>query len=494
MPRLEGKSILFRLIHSLTKEEKSFIKKNTKNKTLIKLFNHVNSQKISDEKSLKETFKYYPVLKQRLFELIVKHLYVLHKDKNQRYMLMYQFVASDILYKKGLRGRAVEIIKKSVSIANKEEDFAMQNILIRQQWSLTHQTWGHQQLKTKVREYFSDLEEIKKKESVSDRLLKENIKMGLQLLSSWYLDPNIAILNEPIDLELLHNSQVKNLSATFERRRLITLGMYYSFHNQHVEAYKLYSKVFRIDENNLRSRKVPYAFEMYINSLRLSLSTCKITSKMAEMEKIFLRFLKQQWRTENEILIARLITIITEAALLWAKGKHAEGEKYILSVQKEFEETIKLTLAQPYYFDFAGYQILFHFSNNNYKQAFLTLNAIQIKNLKNSAPKFYKDIELFRVLMQLQAKNYDLARTFIKNLLRRKLQLKLSDLEKSFLLLIKNVNLKNHIKLYQEAQRLLRNNDDAIVVFSIMDVKDWLMSSLNARPLSEIIAQKTEHQ
>lgn len=491
MPKLKGKSILFRLVHSLNTEEKSFIKKNSKNKTLINLFNEVNSQKISDEELLRQKFKYYPVLKQRLFDLIVKHLFVLHKDKNQRYLLMYQFVASDILYKKGLRGKAVEIIKKSVFTAKKEKDFAIQNILIRQQWSLTHQTWSHAQLKSKIQEYFSDLGELKERENLSDRLFKEYIKTGLHLLSSWYLDPNIAITNEAVDLELLQNNQKKNISAAFERRRLITLGMYCSFHNQHAEAYKLYYTVWRMDENNLRHRKIPYAFELYMHSLRLLLSTCKITSRTAELEKIYHRFLKQQWRAENEGVIARLLTIITEAELLWAKGKHDEGEKYTLSVQKEFDEVIKSTLAEPYFFDFIGYRILFSFSNNNHKQTFLALNDLQFMDLKKKAPKFNKDVEIFRVLMQLQESNYELARTFIKNILRRKSQLKISELEEAFLLVLRKININNQGKLYQEAEQILRNTEDPIIIFSVMDVKDWLISSINATPLREIIARKS---
>lgn len=490
MSRTKGTDFLYRLIHSLNKEEKIFIKRSIQNKTLRKLFDHVNRQKLPDEIQLKKIFPHYAVFKQRLFDFIIRQLYILSKDKNIRYKLMYQFVVSDILYKRGLQDKAIHLIEESIPIAKSEEDFPFQNILIRQHWSLTHQLWTHQQLKTKVREYFTKLDEVKYIQNISDSLLYENTKLGLKLLASWYLDPKISFADEPVNLELLQNKQVESLSTTLERRRLMTLGMYYSSLSEHEKAHPFYKKVNQIDKIILHERKHPYAFEMYINSLRLLMVTYNLTGRVKDMDKIYQQFREIKFSSTKDLLISRLVTINIQAMLFWVKGKHYEGERYVESLCHEFVETTKDPIRNSYFFDFLAYKILFHFSNRNFRKAVLAMNELRSVNLKKDAPAFYKYLEIFLVIMQLEEGNYDLTASFIKNILRRKKQLKISDTEHAFLKIIGKMNHSNQSKIYSEAESFLSISQNELWILSILKIKDWVQAKIKGKSLSEIIASQ----
>ena len=75
MARLVGSDDLFRLIHSLTPEEKGYYKKLAKRHTArgtnyVKLFDAINEQEVFEEKTLKEQFKHYAVMKVYLKDMI----------------------------------------------------------------------------------------------------------------------------------------------------------------------------------------------------------------------------------------------------------------------------------------------------------------------------------------------------------------------------------------------------------------------------------------
>jgi len=75
MARLQGSDVLFRLIHSLTTEEKGYFKKFAKRHTpkqniYLKIFDTICKQQSFEEESLKRTFKNYAVAKVYLKELL----------------------------------------------------------------------------------------------------------------------------------------------------------------------------------------------------------------------------------------------------------------------------------------------------------------------------------------------------------------------------------------------------------------------------------------
>ena len=490
MSRSTSTDYLHRLIHALTPEEKSFVKKHALNKTLIHLFDVVNRQEAPDEEKIKVRFPHYPVLKMRLFDLILKLLYDLHREKNSRYRMLYQFIISDILHKKGLQEKAISIVKDSITLAKEEDDFPLENLLIRQMWGLTHQKWNHKELKTKIHNYFSELDHIKQNQNIADRLLLVKVKLGLHLLSGWFLDPEIATNLEAIDVDLLKDKNIKSISPNMDRRRLIALGTYYTAMNDHDTACSLYKKVHLIDFKNLNERRLPFAFEMYIDSLRLLFVTCIITGQIKEMEKVFALFLKQKMITQKEKTTCDLLKLNFESMMCWIKGQHKEGEKLLAQAGKTLQNSVKLNIRISHFWDYWAYKILFQFSNRHFKQAYNDIMELRTYDLKTNAPKYYKDVELLLILIQIEDGEYAIAKNLIKNVLRRASSLKLSPFEKSFLTLLKRMEASDEINTFKEIENLIQHSTEETSILSVLNIKDWVTAKIKGVPLATVYSGK----
>ncbi len=121
---------LFDLIKTLTKTEKIYFKRSAydtgESKTYIKLFDEMDKQKVYDEKKLKEKFRHvnqFSVLKNQLYETILKSLGRLAESENFTYRLSAVIKQSDQLYNKGLYRQSEKLLAKAKDAAYRSEDF-----------------------------------------------------------------------------------------------------------------------------------------------------------------------------------------------------------------------------------------------------------------------------------------------------------------------------------------------------------------------------------
>ena len=126
---------LFRLIKSLNKNEKSYFKKFAQlhilgeENTYILLFDAVDAQEKYSEKALIETFgrgkssSQFSVLKNYLYNLILKSLRVYHADASIRSELKAQLQNVSILFEKGLHAQAQKLLRRCRKTAEEAELF-----------------------------------------------------------------------------------------------------------------------------------------------------------------------------------------------------------------------------------------------------------------------------------------------------------------------------------------------------------------------------------
>ncbi len=128
----ESEDKLHRLIHSLDKSEKGFIKKFAalhvkEDANGVRLFDIYNSVKIYNKGKIEKLVKkekfanHLPKTKNYLFELILKALRNYYSEKKEIYNLKTQIQNADILKDKGLYKEALSIIKRTKKIGLEKE-------------------------------------------------------------------------------------------------------------------------------------------------------------------------------------------------------------------------------------------------------------------------------------------------------------------------------------------------------------------------------------
>lgn len=125
---------LFDLIQSLTKSEKRYFKiyttrnKYGQEKQYIKLFDIIDKQsEYDEEKVLKKApeIKKFSVVKNQLYNLVLKSLSSLHADKKITMHLRSKLDHIEILFHKGLYKQAKKLLAKTKSLAYQYEEFSL---------------------------------------------------------------------------------------------------------------------------------------------------------------------------------------------------------------------------------------------------------------------------------------------------------------------------------------------------------------------------------
>jgi hypothetical protein len=149
MARLIGSDELFRLIHSLSIEEKGYFKKfatrhTTTDSSYLKLFNAISKQRDFDETQHKKDFKNYARTKVYLKDMITDAMLVYYRNNHPHIQLLNQIQKIHLMLVKGLYNEAMRLIKKSLDTSRKMELFTIARYLERIQRDLASQTYNHQ--------------------------------------------------------------------------------------------------------------------------------------------------------------------------------------------------------------------------------------------------------------------------------------------------------------------------------------------------------------
>src|SRR5688500_13937745 len=111
MARTTGSDELYRLVHSLSTNEKGYFQKyakrhSPKGSDYLKLFDALNKMESYEEKLLKKKFKNLPDLKNYLFELIMDSVVISETSPTPSMIILKGIARINLLLKKGLIQKA----------------------------------------------------------------------------------------------------------------------------------------------------------------------------------------------------------------------------------------------------------------------------------------------------------------------------------------------------------------------------------------------------
>lgn len=128
---------LYQLIHSLSQSEKRYVKlvakaftsKGTDNQ--LDLFDAFDRQKEANEEKIRQLFKdriparNFHVAKNRLYNLILRSLYLFHGKNSYREKINQLYFQADVLRGKGLYKQCDSLLEKGIAQAKEHEDFLL---------------------------------------------------------------------------------------------------------------------------------------------------------------------------------------------------------------------------------------------------------------------------------------------------------------------------------------------------------------------------------
>jgi hypothetical protein len=238
MARTTGSDDLYRLIHSLTTEEKGYFKKfskrhASKGTSYLKLFDAINKQTAFEEASLKKKFKDFAVMKVYLKNMLLQTLLLSELNNDARQVVDRNISFARIYASKGMRDAALKLLHQTVELADKNDFFnqkitllgAMDELLIREvapaiKWDF-------------IAEKFKDEVRCREQRDYISRLLFEQRKVFFLIEERSSAKPYKHRLND-IDATFLK----KEMSPISNRARIIrnnTLGAYYDLTSQPVK-------------------------------------------------------------------------------------------------------------------------------------------------------------------------------------------------------------------------------------------------------------------
>lgn len=485
---------LYRLIHSLTPEEKSYFKKfarrhGSDSNLYLSLFDDVNQQQEFDEKPLRAKYKIYFQLKPRLFEAIVKSLWVSRKESDPQVDILQQLISSYILTDKGMLDKAQQILDKALKRSRTQEMFFLEGLVLKRSFSLSKMSWAPSRMKEKMMEYVADIEAVLKKERNKLDYQREHIKLYLNHMAIVHSDQSIAYKEEPVNEALLEDASAAFTTGN-NRQRQSALIAHYQLTGNYEKAYEMAKKLFAFESRLVQLNRPEEDYANYILSLRSLISLCHATGRVKEVEGLLQKAWKAPAKNEKEKLENFLFFVYKKVLLYWDSGRHSEGEKFLAKNIEDVVDKKNFERYIAYVLDIVRFKILFQFSNQNYREAVLSIYDFESLNIKKYSPKYYKDCEMIKILIQAETGHYEQMENFIKNMFRKPKQLNPSPLERKFFLLLKKMNDYNRRNIYKQLFQLMTTSGQDIAILWGFNLKDWLQGRLANQTLSEVFKNK----
>lgn len=497
MARTKGSDDLFRLIHSLTLVEKSYFKKfagrHSQDSKYLQLFDSINNQKEFEEKTLKREFPAYTSMKVYLMDMILKSLFVYITDFDTQEDLMREMLYGKILLRKGLPGKALQMVEKGINLAREQELFWMEEEFLRLRVNISQFSWKADEMKRKWLEYYTDIDKVHEKRVNRDRFMKERMKIYLLKKSQAYANQSIKLDEEKVDLKFLKNNS-SSLTPGNERIRLYALYEYYMVYDDFENAYAIAIKVMDTEKKLLDKIKPGANFKPYMYAVKLRIASCFETDRVKEVGDL----LDNEWmiipEEEREQPEHFNFYFYMRALHYWMSGSHMNGERFIEShidsimtkeYQEQYAEHVEVILP---------IKIMFEFSNGNDRKAALSINEYQQLSSNKSHIKYLKDCELLRILIQVEMENFEVMAALIRNILRKSRKLGITALEMKFLNVLKKMNNINKKEIFGQLYSIFKNADEKVDILWLLPLRDWIQSKYEGSSLAEVRRILTEEK
>lgn len=493
MARVKGSDDLFRLIHALTPEEKSYFKKFARRHSAnggqyLKLFDAINAQPAFEEQALKKKFKGYVDMKMYLLNMVLDALMLLDINANAQNALMRQWFHLRILSRKGLTAKAIQVGKKAVELAAEAEVFWMQWNLRRQLFDMEKRSWGVVEREQQGQIYFNDLKQLRWKMEEEEIMFELHQRMFSLDNGNSFNGITNKNFEKNINLTPLFTA---TSSINAERVRMSALSMYYlvkrDYKMQYESAlihYKFEKKIWNTGGPMANYDKRVKTIRQYIISLLYTDRPEEVFALVDEMRSI--KSTNKDEMIENEMICFNYMQYA-----YWGSCRHKEGEKFsrthmpyhLINVHGDW---LKLFVFEEYKF-----KLLLEFSTGGHKQLFNTIAEFQQRQLKKTAPHHYKSCELIKLLAHVELGEWSILPKMISTTLKHLTKYGLTAAEQVIFEKFKKITAINKRSVLKEILINLEGQEP-MLIFNTVNLQYWITAQLEGKPYSEIMQRNRQ--
>jgi hypothetical protein len=488
MPRTQGSDELFKLIHSLTTNEKGYFVKYAKRHSgkvndYLKLFTAISKQTKYNEAELKRNFKDLPVLKNYLFNMIVQSIISSGSGALPIDNLLHGLLQVNVLSRKGLTDKALKLISDHKKVAEEKEYYEWLASLIKAESNLLRSKWNPRERLVLSKKFDSEMQTaVAKQQQVDAFMLQQYIGLSLQNIAS-FNDEEVSAKDE-MNLALLKSSD-NMLSPLANRVRLAALHFYYKLEGDEQSAYKVCETIYNFEKSKWLNSKASKDPTDYFISASILMDSCFETNRISNSESIYDELKKLN--TLNTPLHEKFQIRMTGLSLLilWFRGEHIQGQKYCQQLFTKAEFLSRNVSLWSYSLDVFSCKALFEFSIGDYTEALKTLNYFNNPDLKSLSIVHKKSAEFLRIIIQMEIGNSDLLPSITKS---AKTRFKELTKQESALLSLIGRSKGSSLQLYNEIEKLL----PSLRIFDLLEIIDLIASKKKSESLSEILARKVK--
>ena len=480
-----------------------------KENNYVKLFDAIDRQTKYDEKQLLKEEKYIkqlPLLKNRLYEIILQSLDVLYSTNSVEATLRNYLHYIEILFDKGLYKQCSKIISSAKKIASDHESYPMMIEIFEWERNLIH---------------------IEYNETVRENDLINITKEQIVCLDKWknyteYRNLNSMVLlmhrkvrhvrNEDIanDLNAIINYDLfkQESSALSDRAKYYfyhAQGLYFFGRGDYENGHAYFTKALRLMEDNPKFTIAN--LQRYTSILANLIVATTLLKKHNGMLSIIrkLKAIPQMFSTilipENIKIKIFTVTYINELAIYGNTGEFEKGMLLIPEVQiglEHFKTKINKRQLSVIYYNISS----IYFGVNDYSRALIWINKIlNDTEIEKTVPDLYCFSCILNLIIHFELAHFDLLEYIVKSTYRYLYKRgRLYKVEASILSFIrkKPPKIKSNeelIKAFKELKIELKEiykdpfEKGALEYF---DIISWLESKIENKSFAEIVKEKAK--
>jgi hypothetical protein len=405
MARLTGSDDLYRLIHSLTTEEKGYFKKFAKRHTsrgtaILQMFDAINKQEVFAEKILKKKFKDYAVMKVYLKEMITDSLLLYHRHHHPHIQLLSQMQKVHLLLIKGMQDEASKIISKSIEQSKILEEFALGMYLLRTQMNMQIQSSAAADSLGKLSETYGKQMQYHSNKEV-EMLEWEQIS----LTASRILRDTDVFNTQKVDAEI---KAAKQKPASSKRSQILKLKSLYALYRTELDEKELLSsgnELIMAAKDFKTNSDSSYNDIAAVNNYLVTLTDY---GKFEETLTLCDQLLKEKHFHQSYFNLIVVRCIVFKNIALIHLGKFNEALHFINSNEYDFIRAVAFTHDSVKERTFAFQKVMVLFLNKQYAEAWKAIHAVNKKLALYNFNIGYADLTMLELMTQLMMQNFDL--------------------------------------------------------------------------------------
>ena len=493
---------LFKLIKSLTPNEKGYFKKFSrihvregKNNYML-LFEAIDKQSIYEEQALIHKFrneqfvKQFPVAKNYLYNLILKALDVYHSGIDLE--IGYLIHCSIILTDKAMFEPALKFLKKAELISQEHHKLSYLNKILNHELYIIRRdptTKKKEVLDAHYKQRVENADQLRyviEYQHLND-LMFEQFNRSFGPSRDEAIKESKKLMEQP-----LMKKVPPDLSLYGQIEYHSTCLFYHSICLDHTEAFRvtslLMNEVLKKYENILPSR-------MKILIMQNHCTSCINTSKPDEAVRTLEKLKQIETTNDLERLTVFQFIYLQELIIFLRSGRYDESLKVIEMVEKELSEFGEKMQGNPKGFLFQLIALT-HFANAQYKEALKWVNRLLNSKLTETRNDIINSAKLLELLIFYETDKNDIIhykiesfeRSFKKDREKFKYELLMLSHFKKLLQLHRSSDVNSlAAKIKDELTIFIEKNPASKDVFYRFDIRDWLESKSTGRSLAEIL-------